>query len=283
MKSYRRILLVADPLMRRTPAFEQAVALARASAATLHMALFDRDPAITGVSLLEGDWAEEARERWAGERRSWLEQEAAALAACGIAASIEFVWARPGLDDVLSSVNRHAPDLVIVDRQGQGRLERLGRAPIDLQLLRQCPAPMLLVNSAAHLTPRRILAAVDTGDAAAATSGLNDRILTEAIAMATRCDAEMDIVQVILDATASDAASEKAFNALADGHGIAVKRRHLLRGKPAEVIADLARADRSDIVVIGAARRTFRERAVGASVATGLFDRVPCNLLAVGI
>lgn len=273
MSHYQRIFLIADPLMRRTPAFEQAVGLARAGAAVLHIALFDRDPAITGMTLLEGDWTEERREAWLARRRDWVEQEAAALSACGLSVSTEVVWARPGLDDLLSCIAVQAPDLVVKDLQHHGKL--------DLQLLRELPAPLLLVNSAAHLTPRRVLAAVDVGNALAGADDLNHRIVAAARTLATRCDAELHLVHVLMRDHASATAGQEKLDVLASAHHVGARHRHLLRDEPVQAIADLARSDCSDVVVIGAAQRPLRERLLVGSVAAGLLQQLSCNLLVI--
>ncbi len=63
MSQYQRILLLADPSLRRTPAFERAVWLARASGAALHIALFDRDPLISAAALVTDTRHTEARSR----------------------------------------------------------------------------------------------------------------------------------------------------------------------------------------------------------------------------
>jgi len=298
VSQYRRILLIADPAMKRTPAFERAVWLARTCGAALHIALFDRNSVIKGAALIDRDAAVEARRIWMLEREHWLRVETATLQAGGVVVTSEVVWARPVADDILNVAADQQADLVVKDVHLEGVLQRVLLTPLDWQLLRQCAVPLMLVNSLGHALPRRIVAAVDASHDYKA-GDLNDRVIQEALRLAIPCDAELHLIhafsgpQQLIDPNGAGVGSigelerillpvhQRNFAAIADAHSVPADRRHFLRGTPVRVISDFARQRHSDVIVIGSVRHNFIDRLIMGTTAEALLDQAPCNLLAV--
>jgi universal stress protein E len=71
------------------------------------------------------------------------------------------------------------------------------------------------------------------------------------------------------------------FEALAQAHSVPLERRHFLQGPAAKSITGFARADHSDVLVIGSARHTLVDRLLMGTTAEAILDRAPCNVLAV--
>lgn len=298
MSQYRRILLIADAAMKRTPAFERAIWLARACGASLHIALFDRNNVIAGAALIDRDASNDARRSWILEREHWLRVEADTLAAEGVGVTSEVVWARPVADDILNVVADQQPDLVVKDVLLEGALQRVLLTPLDWQLLRQCTVPLMLVNSLAQALPRRIVAAVDASHDYK-TGDLNDRVIQEALRLAIPCDAELHLVyafsgpQQLIDPNGTGIGAigeleqlllpihQQNFLDIANAHSVPADRRHFLRGTPAKVLSDFARQQHSDVIVIGSVRHNFIDRLIMGTTAEALLDKAPCNLLAV--
>lgn len=298
MSQYRRILLIADANMKRTPAFERAAWLARACGASLHIALFDRNSVIAGAALIDRDTSAEARRAWILEREHWLRVEAEALVAEGVPVTGEVVWARPVADDILNVAADQQPDLVVKDVHLEGVLQRVLLTPLDWQLLRLCPVPLMLVNTLGQALPRRIVAAVDASHEYK-PGDLNDRVIQEALRLAIPCDAELHLIhafsgpQALIDpnGTGLGAIGElehfllpihrQNFAAIADAHSVPADRRHFLRGTPVQVIKDFARQQHSDVIVLGSVRHSLIDRLIMGTTAEALLDKAPCNLLAV--
>jgi universal stress protein E len=300
MSQYRKIFLVADPSMCRTPAFDRAVALAQTTGAALHMCLFDYSAAIAAVGWVDRKGMERARDEYMLQRGAWLGAEASALSGRGIKVTWDVAWARPMYEEVLAQVRELSPDLVIKDAHHESALRRVLLTPQDWQLLRLCPAPLLLVHSASRLVPKRIIAAVDPAHDATEQPDFNDQIIRAALALALQCDAEAHIVHVFDSVSASLAvmpgpapvfpleayeslrdSRQQAFNALAAVHGVPADRRHFLDGVTASAIAEFAQAHATDVVVLGTVHRTGVERLLMGSTAEQILERVPCNVLAV--
>ncbi|MBL6750256.1 MAG: universal stress protein [Nevskia sp.] len=300
MSQIQKILLVADPSMHRTPAFERAAALARATAAALHISLFEYRETIALAGLVDRKAMHEAREGLLRQRRAWLQQEAEALRQQGVQVTTEAVWAHPLYEGILQHVIEMSPDLVVKDVRHEAVLKRVLFTPLDWHLLRLCPAPLLLVNSIAHAVPRRIIAAVDPFHPGRQPRDFNEQIVKAAMALAIQCDAELHLVHAF-DGMAAVAATapvgmtvlpeslcetlrqshRDAFQALADAHGVPAERRHFLEGPAATAISDFAAGSGSDVVVLGTARRTALDRLIMGSTAESILDYIPCNVLAV--
>lgn len=299
MNPYQRILLIADPSMRRTPAFERAVWLARSSGAALHIVLLDRNALLDAASLLDAQRAHHAIEAWMNERRAWLSSEAADLGRDGIEVSTNMVWASPVEDEMLMAIADSAPDLVVKDVHYESRLKRALFKPVDWQLLRSCKVPLLLVHTLAHAVPRRIVAAVDASLRTPQQNATNHCVIERGRALAQQCKAEFHLLYAFVGPytpttpmgpaaaylndlyNTVEPAHRRNFGEIADDHGVPQEHRHFLSGPAAQTIADFAREDHSDVLVIGTLRHGMVDRMLLGTTAESILDRAPCDVLAV--
>src|SRR3990167_7342971 len=136
MGQYQRLLLIADPDMRHYAALQRAVALAQASGAALHIAMF-----VQPLAVFDDNFQELPREGQLEERRRWLQKETAGLTAKGIQVTIEVVWNDHPLEEILVHVAQLQPDLLLKDVQHESALKRVFITPLDWHLLRECPVP----------------------------------------------------------------------------------------------------------------------------------------------
>lgn len=296
MKPYQRILLVADPAMRRTPAFERAVWLTGITGAALHIGLFDRNPAIAALALVDQKGAQQARDAWLAQRRAWLAEVAIALRGKGLRVTTEAVWAQPLRVEVLSHVAEYRPDLVIKDVLRETPLRNLLLRPIDWHLLHDCTAPMLLVNTLDHAVPRRVIAAVDVSQELATASDFNGQIIETAGSLAAQCGAELHLAYCFdlpsetgggLAATLTELYDtlrdrhRTRFDALAEAHGLQPERRHFLKGLASAALAEFAGDGRSDVLVVGAHQRKGIDRILLGSTTDAMLDVACCDVLVV--
>jgi universal stress protein E len=75
-------------------------------------------------------------------------------------------------------------------------------------------------------------------------------------------------------------AQQEAFEALAERYGIKPARRFLLTGNPPNVIAQFARQNAFDMVVLGTIYQHGLDRFIG-STAESVLNRAPCSLTIV--
>lgn len=295
----KRILLIAPAEMTRTPAFDRAQALARASGALLHIVAFDYVQALALAGLFDHNAMAQAREGYLQMHRQWLEQQARFQRSAEVQVTTEVVWARSTPAHVLEYVNDFRADLVIKDAHHIPALDWAFHQPLDWMLLRDCPACLHLVTDAANPKPLKILAAIDLSHLEDLTQGLNDRILELASTLASTCaaslhllnvsdwsvvgDAAMSVSNLSLDHSLREAITDtqqEAFDTLAERYGVDENHRHLLTGIPYRVVERFAREHAFDLMMLGTSYHLGLDGFIGGT-AQCLVNRAPCSLMLI--
>ncbi|MEB0047533.1 MULTISPECIES: universal stress protein [unclassified Pseudomonas] len=299
MLKLKRILLIAPIEKTRSPAFDRAQALARATGAMLHIVAFDDAQALTLTGLFAPGAIAQALEGYVQMHRHWLEQQARFQRCSGLQVTTEVVWEQSSLAHVLEYVNNFHADLVIKDLLHVPALDRAFHRPLDWLLLRDCPAPWHWVTGARHAKPLRILATLDLSHLEDLTQGLNERILDLASTLAASCGAVLHVLNVrnwsvvgdtqrsLPTLTLADSlrdavndAQDEAFDVLAERYGIEKKYRHQLVGIPHQVIEHFAQQNAFDMVVLGTAYHPGADWLTG-STAESVLNHAPCSLMIV--
>ncbi|WP_426139028.1 universal stress protein [Pseudomonas sp. DWP3-1-2] len=302
MSDKERLLLVASPLMHRTPAFERAAALAHVKGASLHIVAFDYVEGLATATMVDQQALQEMREGYLSRHRQWLEDQAEHMRTYGAKTNVdvtitaEVLWVQRPLEEILNYVQEMNPSLVIKDLEHESLLTRALFTTLDLHLLRDCPAPLHLVTKLQHGVPRKILVAVDAFRTDEQIEALNDEIIQIARKLALQCDAELHLLYAYdlshiysgpdgggfstvigLD---SYEAQGKAFSRLADDFGVPAESRHFIMGAPAKVIEAFAKAHDIDVIVMGTVSRRGSRRLLGSTTEQVAYH-MPSSLLAV--
>ncbi|AHL34439.1 universal stress protein [Pseudomonas brassicacearum] len=296
MSQYQRLLLILNPAQRHSPALHHGAALAAASGAHLHITALI--PSLDILSLLEEEPREEARQNYLQDHLHWLEDEADKMRRRGLRVTTEVEWADAMRKQILQHVTQIQPDLLIKQVQHEPLLKRAFFTPLDWQLLRNCPVPMYLVGATGHALPRKVVAAVDPSNAFAQNSGLNDRIIRQAMGLALQCDAELHLVHayevssVYLGDVGGGGLSlsqlskelrrslEKTFLELANLFGVPAERRHFLLGHPVSALSEFALEHEVDVIVMGRFQHNDLHGLLGSTTEHILYQ-VSCDVLAV--
>ncbi|WP_323161439.1 universal stress protein [Pseudomonas fluorescens] len=295
MSQYQRLLLIINPLLRRSPAINHAGALARASGATLHIVALVKTLDI--LWLLDEGSRKQVRESYLQNQRDWLKSQAEKLSGRGVAVTCEVAWA----DDIKQEISDHVtelnPDLLIKEVQHESLLKRAFFTPLDWYLLRQCQVPVYLLGGAAHALPCKVVAAVDVSTNGLENNRLNERIIQQATALAIQCDAELhllyayDVSQEYL-AELGDGLKiaeltkglrrefEKTYLDWASQHGVPADRRHFAVGHPVAALSEFTDEHQVDVIVMGRVQFHGLDKLLGSTTEHILYQ-VPCNVLAV--
>jgi universal stress protein E len=226
-----------------------------------------------------------------------LERYSRQAADAGVSALCEALWGTPFHEIVLARVAATRPDLVVKHSVHHNRIERTLFTGSDWHLIRDCPAPLLLVKDAARLESARILVCVDPMHAHDKPAALDHQLLDTAALLAGPLGAEVHAlhvfsiptpVSVIGDAyiaaaavTPTDATVENATAALrelATRHALPPDRARLRVGRPAREILEEASAIEAGIVIMGAVSRGRLDRWFVGSTAEAVLDRLACNV-----
>ncbi len=296
MAELERLLLIASPLMERTPAFDRAAALAKVKSAALHIVAFDGVEGIAGAGLANETAIDEMREGYLQRHREWLEEQAKGIRHMGVQVTTEVIWVKHPFEEILTHIREMKPSMVIKDLKHESWLTRAIFTTLDMRLLHDCPVPLHLVAKVQHGIPRKIVAAVDVFGSDEHFKQLNEKIITTAEILADQCDAQLHLLYAYdlsfifaLDGGAGYEPSlmdtlyeneSEAFTELADRFGVPEDRRHLIMGNPAKVIESYMIKAGIDVVVLGTVHRDVMHKIMG-STTEQVANHLPSGLLAL--
>jgi universal stress protein E len=221
----------------------------------------------------------------------------------GVKTGCAAIWGKPIGDMIIAKTIETKADLVIKDMHQEPALRRIMHTPLDWQLLRLCPAPLMLVHPDAHPETKRVVAAVDPMEIVSRPHDLNDRILQTTLALARLTGAAPHTVYAFehLPPAAPDAdiggsltlgyirmlelteqAHREAFDRLMDQYQVPPDRRHFLSRVFADkAIGEFVHRELSDLLVIGAVYRSGYEKLMLGSTAERILYHVDCDVLVV--
>jgi nucleotide-binding universal stress UspA family protein len=293
MEPFKSILVDIDATVPAHPALERSIRLARNAGARLTICDVTTVPPYAQRYLPPG-----IEEEMVSRRRQQLARIASAVT--GVPAEPKLLVGRPGtalVQEVLRSnhdllVRSHARDLAASGRKAFGA--------IDLELLRKCPCPVLLVQPGTR-EPSQVAGAVNASTEEASERALNVKIVELTLLMA----ALEGSVPVVLQAWAPFAegmirshSSEEAFAAYVEdvrrrteadlarltqafGDRMADVRTLHRRGEPEDVIPEFAIAEGIDVVVMGTVARSGIAGLLLGNTAERVLAKLPCSILAV--
>jgi nucleotide-binding universal stress UspA family protein len=294
MDAFKSILVDIDASVAAHPALERAIRLARASGARLTITDVMTVPAYARRYL-----PADVEDEMVRGRRQQLARIAHAIT--DVPTEARLLDGRPGtvlIQEVLRSnhdllMRSHARDVTPSGPQPFGA--------VDMELLRKCPCPVLLVRQGTVGEHPQIAGAVNASTEEPAERALNARIVEWTLLMA-----ELEGgLPILLQAWAPFAermvrthSSEEAFAAYVEdvrqrtagdvaqlaqsfgGRLAGVETVHR-RGEPEDVIPEFAVAQGVDLVVMGTVARGGIAGLLIGNTAERVLRRLPCSVLAV--
>lgn len=305
MRRLDRVLAVVDPTVETQAGVAKAARLARASGAVLELLVCDYDPALDGWPVAQTAAVRALREELLDERGEMLEILADELRAGGLTVETHVRWGNPLYRTILRRVEESEPDLVVKDTHYHSLVRRTLFTNTDWNLIRACPAPLLLARAGDWSATPRLLAAVDPGHLADKPAVLDHDLLDFADLLARALEGELHALHAFFPAAllalttglgglplGGDTSVEEivaterrriegGVRQLASAHGVPPDRVHLVQGSAAEVLPQAAADLRADVVVMGAVARSRLEELFVGSTAEQVLDRLPADVLVV--
>ncbi len=298
MRRFKNLLLVLTDTGSDEAAMKQAVDLAVTNQADLTVIDVLPETFLTVGDLMTA------------ERRNDLEKLAEKFAA-DVAVDIDVLQGTPFLE-IIRKVLKDGHDLVLKTAQQQNVVQRIFFGSADMHLLRKCPCPVWLLKGGQEKYGR-ILAAVDIGPSVDGQNleALNRQIIEMASSVAFSQFVELHIVHAWhVDGTSmvnsyrfksqkeeiqewidtqkqQIKAQQKAFNKQLDSL-LGEKEReyldlkvHMLEGYAEQVIPQLAKDIKADLVVMGTVVRTGLPGFLMGNTAEGILNQLDCSVLAI--
>jgi nucleotide-binding universal stress UspA family protein len=295
MEPFKRILVDVDATASAHPALDRAVLLARSSGATVTIT-----DVMTVPPHVRGYLPETFDEEMIEDRRRQLARVAATVT--DVRAESKLLLGRPGIV-LVREILRSNHDLLM--RSHARDLTAPGPRPfgaVDLELLRTCPCPVLLVRHGTPAPEPRIAAAVNASTEESDEQALNAKIVELSLLMASQLNVGPPrLLQVwapfgqraIRTHTAAEqfaayeegarqrATADLAHLARSFGDRIAGLQQALRRGEPEAVIPEFVVAEGIDVVVMGTVGRAGIARLLIGNMAERILRKLPCSVLVV--
>ena len=303
MKDVQTVLVVIDPTADEHPALSRAAWLAERAGASLDLFICDYDQYLAGERFFDSASLEKARAGLAQRNLERLRALAQPLAARELTVTVDAVWDHPLHEGIVRKIERSKPDLVLKDTHYHPLLRRSLFSNTDWNLIRDCPAPLMLVKPSSRSSVRTILAAVDPVHERDKPADLDHEIIGSAQRLSTALGAELHIVHAFDPAPAyavsADAMSfpiaepvneliqslkrrhEHAMEDLLSRYSFPSDRVHINEGDTRDVLVATIEALGADLLVMGAVSRSAVQRLLLGSTAELVLDFVPCDLLIV--
>jgi universal stress protein E len=217
---------------------------------------------------------------------------AAVTAGRTITAAVDVFWEKRVADRVNLIAAERRCDLVMKSAR---RSETLMYTPTDWQLLRGCPAPVLLVADRRWRKSTHVLAAVDLGTSVRSKQALNYDIVEQAAAMSAALGCQLHVGYAVpFSAVLRDLDILNVSALRREGHrraeefrgslsqrGITVDGLHVVTGQPEKALVSLAAKKRIGLVVLGCVgRRRLAGRVIG-NTAEQILHLLKADVLAI--
>lgn len=289
--AWRRILVVVDPTTREQPAVQKAARLAAASGASLELYVCDVEQAVpeswSGPSRSH-EFRELRRQRLLEE----LERHAQPYRSLGLTVDVACEWHAPLEEGIGHHVIRARPDLVIKTTQRHPAAPRVALTRTDWTLIRQVPAPLLLVGARPWPAAPCVAVAVDAGMTPDHPLTLDTTLVDEARELATALGGTVEIFHVLQmppHLPGEPVSAERREDARAQGRiGAArLERRcnavaaRFAEGRVSEGLVSLATQYAPSILAMGAVARPRWLHSAASGTAAQVLGQIDCDLLVV--
>ena len=300
---FNNILVVLNPENDKQYALARAVRLVKEQKSevpvkiTVFLAAYDLSYEIS--ALLSAEEREEMHRGVIAQRQKeiqpYLEKYADPM--------IEFrpivVWSSNEAEAISVEVEKNNYDLVVKYTKEEESLTSLIFTPMDWQLLRKCPTPMLVVRDGDWKHQRRILVAVNVSGDEDYHEALNKSLVSLSIDLAdnlergnihlvsayppTPINMAIDLPEFHTSEYTNGIRGQYLINmkALRQSFGIDEDHTHVREGFPEDVIPDVAKELEAELVVLGTLGRTGLSAALLGNTAEHVISKLSCNLLAI--
>lgn len=304
MNPEARVLAVIEPDAETHRAIERGVRFA--AGLGLPLELLD----IVYDQFVEHD--EKAVKSLMQNRRESAESLAKFSSAAVENISIEVRWGRSLADEVIKRAEESNAALVVKNTHHHSVLERTLLSNTDWELIRRCPAPLVLAKDRNLARKPRFLAAIDPVNDCDQPEKLDVRILKTGEKLSACVDGSLHPLHVLNSrvltqpqplmagaamargATAMPTASlppeeidrlKQERREFIDGFvaesGLDPANARVVVGDPGSALIESAVSDQADFVVMGAIARGIVDRILIGHTAERILDRLPCDMIVV--
>ena len=300
---FNNILVVLNPENDKQYALARAVRLVKEQKSevpvkiTVFLAAYDLSYEIS--ALLSAEEREELHRGVIAQRQKEIQPYLEKCADPMIEFRPIVVWSSNEAEAISAEVEKNNYDLVVKYTKEEESLTSLIFTPMDWQLLRKCPTPMLVVRDGDWKHQRRILVAVNVSGDEDYHEAFNKSLVSLSIDLAdnlergnihlvsayppTPINMAIDLPEFHTSEYTNGIRGQYLINmkALRQSFGIDEDHTHVREGFPEDVIPDVAKELEAELVVLGTLGRTGLSAALLGNTAEHVISKLSCNLLAI--
>lgn len=298
MKFPQNILVIVSGKRKDPIALNRALQFAEFYDIKLHLLSCVYDPGTELSPLLPKDQKEIIKKGKLQKRLDFLNELKEQIELKGIPVFTEVKWSWKIQHAVIEACEEHKPDLVIKRISESASSLNPFIMPIDWQLLRRCPAPLMLVNTGEWKLTAPVLAAVDASSEDKNEQEFNQHILAFAKTIGRLTDAPTHVVTTHINPMLDNAMTLPDFDledlrqkvtelnqtklrSLVENHHISANQQHIIEGLAEDRIPQLAETIGAQLVVMGTIGRKGIKGAFMGNTAERVLTQLRCEVLAL--
>jgi universal stress protein E len=286
------VLIIADREGENQIALSRGLTLAAKLGVSAQVAGFCYEP-LAGLGLNGKVELAAVRKKLLSKRKKEIEAQIRKFSPAGMQASCSVVWQKTIHHWIDQQCARKQYAAVV--KTGH-RTESFLYTPTDWHLLRECPAPVLIVAEKKWRAAKPIVAAVDLGSKLRVKQRLNDEVIATAKRFAEALDCSLHLVHAIHIPPVLkelDLVDEFSYTQgikddlqpelvkLAKRHGLDPKQFRLKQGPVDKVITSEAGRLKAQLVVMGTVGRKGLKAKLMGNTAENVLSRLRTDVLAL--
>ncbi len=303
MQHFNNILLVIDAKTESRATLERAITLTKRNQVLLTVVDVIKELPRYMRPLMTSKPPAELQKQATEKRSSDLERLIAPIQQEGVHVSTKVLCGTPFLE-IIREVLRNQRDLVMMTAEGKGGLKDMLFGSTTVNLMRKCPCPVWIMKRTQRKQSTRILAAVNLDSLDERRNSLNTKIMELATSLARLDRSELHIIHAWtlhgestlrgghvrisrseLNKLAREMRNARRgwLNKLIQKHDFKDLKHqvHLLNGNAGNLIPELAKKERVEIIIMGTVCRTGVPGLFIGNTAEEVLRQVDCSVLTV--
>jgi universal stress protein E len=281
MNTIQTILVAVSRSPNAQQALSKAVILARRFGARVELFLCDAERAFELSHEYDARGVEGVRKSCIEESRAYLETLSATVDTSGVEITIDASCESPEYEGIARKVIGCRPELVVRNVGDPGLAHPDALSEKDWDIVRACPALVLLTRSKPWPRHPKLAAAVDISPEE--TPEIARTIIETAQYFTHRCEGELEILNCMPRGASPAEIESQKYKLYDRAHDVGALPvgQHVCAGDAAEMLPSVA-ADRNyDAIVLGALTHRHTFAALVGSVTGKMLDTLHCDFLLV--
>jgi universal stress protein E len=289
MLELNKILVIIESGAEKQPALERAMELAKCAEAELELFVSDYSTYLEDGYYFDPVRARELRREHGEKTLGVLEQLAEPLRENGLEVSCATAWGNPPYEEIIRRVDELKPDLVIKSTRHHERLTRLLLANDDWELIRYCPAPLLLVKDRSWAGQPKFVASVDPEHSHDKPAALDHKLVRAAAELARVSGGSVHLYHSThlpplagMYPIESDYRVDTAkIKDLGAQHNVPEDHCYVSDVEITRSLPELVNLIQASVVVMGAVSRSRLDRMLIGNTAEKVLDKLECDVLVI--